>query len=151
MMHDVPFIYPRIYDTLYELGITANYVGFFHTSFGVYLAVNQPERMQYITKWLYPDIAKQYHTNWKSVERNIRSVTAIAWNTNPLLLQTMARHPLSKRPCNSQFIAILAAQFPLPLFGACALLPQEGLTVSNKEYRHLVAVASEADRQKISI
>ena len=127
MMNDVPFIYPEIYDLLYQLGITANYVGFFQTSFGVCLAVKQPKYLQFVTKWLYPDIAQQYHTNWKAVERNIRSVTTIAWNTNPSLLQSMARHPLHQKPCNSQFIAILAAQFPWTFSESCALLSQETL------------------------
>ena len=63
-----------VYDLLYQLGVTANYTGFFHTAYAVSLCVEQPDRLVLVTKWLYPEVAKQYKTNWKAVERNIRTV-----------------------------------------------------------------------------
>ena len=30
-----------------------------------------------VTKWLYPEVAKHYGTNWKAVERNIRSMNQL--------------------------------------------------------------------------
>ena len=35
----------EIYDALYLVGVTAKYVGFFHTSYAVYLSMQQPERL----------------------------------------------------------------------------------------------------------
>ena len=78
-----------IYDMLYRLGVTANYVGFFHTAYAVSLCIDQPDRLLLVTKWLYPEIAKQYNTNWKAVERNIRMVNAIIWRENRPLLEEM--------------------------------------------------------------
>lgn len=101
----------RVYDLLYSLGLTANYIGFFHTSYAVYLAVQQQERLLLVTKWLYPEVALHYHTTWKCVERNIRTISEAAWLNNRPLLEKLARHPLPRRPSASAFIAILAACF----------------------------------------
>ena len=64
----------KVYNLLYHLGITANYTGFRYIAYAVALCVTQPERLQLVTKRVYPEVAKQYGTNWKAVERNIRAV-----------------------------------------------------------------------------
>ena len=74
------------YDMLYRLGVTANYVGFFQTAFAVHLCMNQPDRLLLVTKWVYPDVAEQYKTSWKAVERNIRTVNEIVWQKSGSLL-----------------------------------------------------------------
>ena len=68
-----------------------------------------PERLLLVTKWLYPDVAKQYGTNWKAVERNIRTVGRVIWNSNRPLLEDLARRELSQKPCTAQLLAILHA------------------------------------------
>ena len=35
----------ELFTLLYQLGLTANYTGFFHTSYAVYLATQQPDRL----------------------------------------------------------------------------------------------------------
>ena len=102
-----------IYDLLYRLGITAKYVGFLHVSYAVRLILIQPERIQLVTKWLYPDVANHYGTNWKAVERNIRTVISIAWDLRPEVLDQIAGRHLEHKPRASQFLAILAAYFRL--------------------------------------
>ncbi len=98
----------NIQELLYRMGVTAKYIGFFHTSCAVELAMEDPERLLLVTKWLYPDVAERYETSWKSVERNIRTATNVAWNSNPDALSEYAGFELSEKPCNSQFLAILA-------------------------------------------
>lgn len=95
------------YDLLYRLGISANYKGFLHTAYAVALCVEQQDRLLLVTKWLYPDVAKKYGTNWKAVERNIRTASSIAWGRNRLLLESLAHRPLDRRPCSSEFLALL--------------------------------------------
>lgn len=101
----------EIYDLLYRFGISADSIAFFHTAYAVRLAVEQPQMLLLVTKWLYPEVAKQYRTNWRAVERNIRRVVAIAWKNDPALLSKLARAPLSSRPAPAQFLSILAAYF----------------------------------------
>lgn len=98
----------EIYDLLYRLGVTANYTGFFHTAYALYLAVQQPERLLLVTKSLYPAVASRYRTNWKSVERNIRTVGAIIWQQNRPLLEALARRPLPRKPSSASLLAILS-------------------------------------------
>lgn len=109
----------EIYDLLYRLGVTANYTGFFHTACAVALCAEQPERLLLVTKWLYPEVAKQYGTNWKAVERSIRTVGKYIWRENRTLLEQLARRPLAEKPRNAQLLAILAASLdsPLPVHG----------------------------------
>ncbi|HIT01933.1 MAG TPA: sporulation initiation factor Spo0A C-terminal domain-containing protein [Candidatus Enterenecus merdae] len=98
----------EIYDLLYRLGVTANYTGFFHMAYAVQLCARQPERLQLVTKWLYPDVARRYQTNWRAVERNIRTVSRIAWAQGRPLLEQLAGRALPSKPCAAQLLAILA-------------------------------------------
>lgn len=99
----------HIYSLLYLLGASANSIGFFHTAYAVRLAVKQPETLLMVTKWLYPEVARHYHTNWRAVERNIRRLIAAVWKTHGDTLAIMAGRPLPSKPTASQFLSILAA------------------------------------------
>ncbi len=110
----------EIYDLLYRLGVTANYTGFFHTAYAVSLCVEQPDRLLLVTKWLYPEVAKQYRTNWKAVERNIRAVSCIIWREGRSLLEELAHRRLEQKPRNAQMLAILVSSldtWPLTVHG----------------------------------
>ena len=91
----------HIYDLLYSLGVTANYTGFFHMAYAVSLCVEQPDRLLLVTK--------QYNTNWKAVERNIRTVSCIIWQENRSLLEELAHRHLEHKPRNAQILAILVS------------------------------------------
>ena len=104
-MDDFASVHGYIQDLLYGLGITAKYTGFFYTSCAVHLAVQQPERLLLITKWLYPEVARQYRTTWSNVEKNIRFVAAVAWELRRDKLTDIAKFDLNHRPSNSQFIS----------------------------------------------
>lgn len=109
-----------IYDLLYRLGATANYTGFFHTAYAVSLCMEQPDRLLLVTKWLYPEVAKQYGANWKAVERNIRTVSCIIWREGRPLLEELAHRHLEQKPRNAQMLAILASSLdtgPLAVHG----------------------------------
>lgn len=118
--HDMEKHLTPIYDLLRRLGITANYIGFLHAAYAVSLCADRPERLLLVTKWLYPEVAKQYKTTWKAVERNLRRTVCIAWQENRPLLEQLACRTLSQKPRTSQFLAILAASLdtgPLAVHG----------------------------------
>ena len=96
------------YGLLYSLGVTANYTGFFQTAFAVQLCMEQPERLLLVTKWVYPDVARHYKTNWRAVERNIRTVNGLVWEQNRPYLEELAGWELPHKPSNAQLLAILA-------------------------------------------
>lgn len=115
----------QIYDLLYQLGVTAHYIGFFHVAYAVRLCVEQPERLLFITKWIYPDVAKRYNTNWRAVARDIKTVGCVIWKQNRDLLEQLSRRQLTQRPGNAQLLAILASSVlssgpdPLAVHGLC--------------------------------
>lgn len=118
-----------IYDLLYRLGATANYTGFFHTAYAVSLCVEQPDRLLLVTKWLYPEVAKQYRTNWKAVERNIRTVSCIIWREGRPLLEELAHRHLEQKPRNAQILAILVSSLDtgsLAVHGLCEAITLPG-------------------------
>ena len=82
-----------ICDLLYQLGISANYKGFLHTAYAVSLCVEQQDRLLLVTKWLYPDVARKYGTNWKAVERN--------------MLESLSHRHLDRRLRSAEFLAVL--------------------------------------------
>lgn len=94
MRHDLS----EIHDLLLRLGVTRNYKGFSQTACAVELCREEPERLELVTKWVYPDVAKRYGTNWKAVERNIRTVRGMIWERNQPLLEQLARAPLPEMP-----------------------------------------------------
>ena len=83
---------------LRKLGITANYRGFHYISHAMYLISEDQERLLYVSKLLYPDIAKEYKTDWRAVEHSI---------DNSDFLCFMAERQLSQRPAAGKFLAIL--------------------------------------------
>ena len=109
-----PFLWRDEGDTMYcqqilnHLGITSNYIGFRQTLYAVSLVQQEPNLLFLVTKELYPAVAKEYGTTWKAVERNIRSVIAMAWARNPDLLRSLAGYDMDEKPKAAQFIAILA-------------------------------------------
>ena len=91
----------EIYNLLYQLGVTANYIGFYHITYAVLLCIERPDCLRLVTKRLYPEVAKQYGTNWKAMERNIRTVNDIIWRENRPLLEALARRHLEQKPRNA--------------------------------------------------
>lgn len=93
---------------LYSIGITGNYIGFHQVASAIEIAVCNPQSLLMVTKGLYLDIAQQYQTDWKAVERNIRSVIAITWRCSRRNLEKIAGHSLPRKPTPTQFIAIMS-------------------------------------------
>ena len=99
----------EIYELLYQLGVTQNYIGFYYVAYAVMLCADQPDWLLLVTKTLYPEVAKYYRTNWKAVERNIRTVSDVIWRENRFLLEELAHRSLRQKPQNAQLLSILAA------------------------------------------
>lgn len=93
---------------LASLGIPSSYIGVKQTAYAVGLAIENPDNLNLVTKCLYPDVARYYHTTPSSIERNIRTIVQILWRNDPDSLGKMAGYELKQRPTSSQFIAIIA-------------------------------------------
>lgn len=100
-----------------EIGIPAHIKGYQYIREGIKMAVKDPEILNYITKFLYPSIAKKYHTTTSSVERAIRHAIEVAWNRGKMdCLERIFGYNVNSgkgKPTNSEFIALLADKFRL--------------------------------------
>ena len=82
---------------LRRLGVRRNLVGFDYTVYmSVQVAAN-PSSLQLITKRLYRETAKQFHTTSIAVERAVRTVIGGCWRLgdHSLLVAGYLRYPLS--------------------------------------------------------
>ena len=98
----------ELQDMLHPLGITPNYHGFHYVVCAVSLVLEDQARLLMVTKDLYPAVAQRHRTTPACVERSIRYVIQIAYESHPDLLAQVTFHPPGSRPCCAQFIACLA-------------------------------------------
>ena len=98
-----------IYDILKSLGIHRTYKGYYYVAEAVRLVMRDASLLLYISKSLYPAVAKIYGTTISCVERNIRTVVTICWESEYVhALETIAGIRLYKKPTTGEFIDILA-------------------------------------------
>lgn len=100
-----------------EIGIPAHIKGYQYIREGIMMAVKDPDILNFITKYLYPMIAKKYHTTTSSVERAIRHAIEVAWIRGKLdALEDLFGYNVNSgkgKPTNSEFIALIADKFRL--------------------------------------
>lgn len=98
----------EILDEMFRaLGLTRNYKSYRRTAAAVWLAMEKEERLEAVTKELYPAAARLCGCSWMAVERSLRTSVDIVWRTNAPLLARMAGYPLQSKPSAGQFIEIL--------------------------------------------
>jgi two-component system response regulator (stage 0 sporulation protein A) len=95
-----------------EIGIPAHIKGYQYIREAIIMAINDMNMLNYITKLLYPTIAKKYKTTSSSVERAIRHAIEVAWGRGRLdVIEDMFGYTVSAgkgKPTNSEFIALIA-------------------------------------------
>lgn len=97
----------EIIHLLTSIGVPSNYTGVKQTAYAVALVLENSELLNFVTKRLYPAVAKCDRTTPTSVERNIRTIVQIIWENNPAALCGIAGYQMKHKPTNSQFVAIL--------------------------------------------
>lgn len=101
-----------ITEILRRFSMPANVKGYRYVREAIRLTVENPEMMNYVTKLLYPTVARAFNTNPISVERDIRNAIKIAWNRGGFegnktsLGISMQKNKV--KPKNSEFIAMIA-------------------------------------------
>lgn len=102
---------------LLEIGIPAHIKGYQYIREGIIMAFYDRNMLHYITKFLYPSIAKKYKTTSSSVERTIRHAIEVAWRRGDLdTLEEVFGNTVSAgkgKPTNSEFMALLTDKLRL--------------------------------------
>ncbi len=99
----------RIQDELHALGITKRYHGYTQIICAIELALENENRLMDVTKQIYWVVADACACSRSCVERNIRTISHVAWKTNPARLKEIAGYPLTASPASSEFISIMVA------------------------------------------
>lgn len=95
-----------------NLGVPAHIKGCRYMKFAILMVMEDSNRVNYITKLLYPEIAKKCGTTASSVERAIRHAIDTIWirGNKELLGEIFGTFVMEgqERPTNSKFIAAVA-------------------------------------------
>ena len=106
-------------DFIHELGVPAHIKGYQYIRSAIMMVVENMDLLNFITKQLYPEIAKAYNTTASRVERAIRHSIEVAWSRgkpevmNEIFGYTI--HTGKGKPTNSEFIAMVADRIRLQL------------------------------------
>lgn len=104
---------------IHELGVPAHIKGYQYIRSAIMMVVEDMELLNFITKRLYPAIAKAYKTTSSRVERAIRHSIEVAWSRGKQ--ETMDEIfgytvDIGKgKPTNSEFIAMVADRIRLQI------------------------------------
>lgn len=102
---------------LLEIGIPAHIKGYQYIREGIMLSFYDKNMLHYITKCLYPTIAKKYKTTSSSVERTIRHAIEVAFRRgNRQVLEEIFSNTICSKKTkttNSEFIALLTDKLRL--------------------------------------
>jgi len=109
----------RVTNILHEIGVPAHIRGYHYMREAIMMAVNDIDVLNYITKELYPSIAKKCNTTPSRVERAIRHAIEVAWSRGKVdVIDNMFGYTINNhkgKPTNSEFIALIADRLRLEL------------------------------------
>lgn len=107
----------RVTEVIHEVGVPAHIKGYQYLREAICMTVMDLDLMNSVTKILYPDIAKKYHTTASRVERAIRHAIEVAWTRGRLetieMLFGYTVHSGKGKPTNSECIALIADKIRL--------------------------------------
>ena len=106
-------------ESIHELGVPAHIKGYQYIRTAIMMVIEDMDMLNFITKRLYPEIAKLYGTTSSRVERAIRHSIEVAWSRgkpetmNDIFGYTI--HTGKGKPTNSEFIAMVADRIRLQI------------------------------------
>lgn len=99
----------EVQNVLLKVGIPPNLLGFMYIAYAEELALNDKDYLRNLTKCMYVDIAKKFHTTPSSVERCIRHAISVGLTYGSHdFIDFLFQNSLNQRkgmPTNSQFIS----------------------------------------------
>ena len=107
----------KITEMMHQIGVPAHIKGYHYLRKGIMLCVEDPTMLSFVTKVLYPEIAKFFKTTPSRVERAIRHAIEVSWNRgNWNLMEEIFGHSVDidkAKPTNSEFIVTVADKLRL--------------------------------------
>ena len=107
-----------------KLGVTSKYKGYYFVADAIHLTMNSQGKPIFITKDIYPCLATKYDTTPMNIERNVRTVINICWETNKEGMDEIAGHSLNCKPTNSEFVKMVVSYLAEERAGARPVFAQ---------------------------
>lgn len=114
---DISDLETIVTEMIHDLGVPAHIKGYQYIRSAIMMVVENMDLLNFITKRLYPEIAKSYHTTASRVERAIRHSIEVAWSRgNADMMNSIFGYTINTgkgKPTNSEFIAMVADKIRL--------------------------------------
>lgn len=99
-------------DMLHNLGIPSHIRGYQYIKDGIHIIYKNNHAISYITKDVYPEIARKYNTTPTRVERAIRHAIETSWNRGDInLMEEIFGNSLNvnrDKPTNAEYLTTIA-------------------------------------------
>jgi two-component system response regulator (stage 0 sporulation protein A) len=109
----------KVTSILHEIGVPAHIRGYHYMREAIVMAVADLDVLNYITKELYPTIAKKCNTTPSRVERAIRHAIEVAWSRGKIdAIDSLFGYTINThkgKPTNSEFIALISDRLRLEM------------------------------------
>jgi two-component system response regulator (stage 0 sporulation protein A) len=97
---------------IHQIGVPAHIKGYQYLRMAIMLVVEDCDRVNSLSKHIYPDVAEKYQTTTSRVERAIRHAIEVAWDRGDVdVLNSFFGYTIQNtrgKPTNSEFIAMIA-------------------------------------------
>ncbi len=107
----------KIIRILHELGIPSHIKGYQYMKEGIEMIYHTPSMMDKITKRLYPELAKKFHSTTTRVERDIRHAIELGWTrANWDYMEELFGYSIDSdkaKPTNREFITTIVDRINL--------------------------------------
>ena len=117
-----PGLEEMVTSIIHEVGVPAHIKGYQYVREAIMITVENMEVINSVTKILYPEVAKRFHTTPSRVERAIRHAIEVAWDRGDVdVLNSYfgyTIHNTRGKPTNSEFIAMIADKLCLQMASA---------------------------------
>lgn len=102
----------QVTGVIHQIGVPAHIKGYQYLRTAIIMAIRDQEIINYVTKMLYPSVAKKYQTTSSRVERAIRHAIEVAWDRGDIdTLNSYFGYTIQNnrgKPTNSEFIAMIS-------------------------------------------
>ena len=99
----------RIRETLRSLGIGRQYLGYSITLQAITMVMQNENCLLCVKTGIYLPLSLQRRCDWRTIERNMRTVIHRAWTLNPDQLMALSDYPLHREPSVTEFLDIVSS------------------------------------------
>ncbi len=94
---------------LRALGIGRQYLGYNIMVKAVRMVLQDENRLLCVKQGIFIPLSEQQHCDWRTIERNIRTIIHRACTVNMPYLCELAGYPLNEEPTVTEFVEILSS------------------------------------------